>query len=212
MSKNLGLAVKRCGDVVCAALGLIILLPAMLLIAAAIAATMGRPVLFVQTRPGRRERLFRIWKFRTMSDARDAHGNLLPDGERLTWLGRLLRKTSADELPQLWNILKGNMSLIGPRPLLLRYLPYFTQRERKRFEMRPGITGWAQVRGRNLAAWDERFRLDVWYVENWSLWLDVKIMLMTLTVVLWPTTVVTDAQTLGKDLDEERRERQGVMP
>ncbi len=143
----------------------------------------GRPALFHQTRPGRSGAPFRIVKFRTMTDARDPDGELLPDAERLTPFGRWLRSTSIDELPELWNVLRGEMSLVGPRPLLTRYLDRYTPEQMRRHEMPPGITGWAQVRGRNALTWDQKFALDVWYVDNWSLRLDFEILLTTLVKV-----------------------------
>lgn len=177
-------AVKRLIDTVLAAAVLALAAPVVLVIALAIRASMGRPVLFRQARPGLHGRLFFIYKFRTMTDARDAQGRLLPDGERLTLLGRFLRSTSLDELPQLWNVLRGEMSLVGPRPLLPEYLDRYTPEQARRHEVRPGITGWAQVNGRNDTKWEERLRQDVWYVDNWSLWLDFKILWMTVVKVL----------------------------
>lgn len=142
------------------------------------------PALFTQERPGLNGRVFRIYKYRTMSDARDAEGRLLPDAERLTPLGRLLRKTSLDELPQLFNVLRGELSLVGPRPLLVKYLPLYSPEQARRHDVMPGITGWAQVNGRNAISWEQRFALDVWYVEHWSLWLDLKILALTVLKVL----------------------------
>ncbi len=144
---------------------------------------MGAPVLFRQTRPGLRGKPFIMYKFRTMTDERDPQGNLLPDEQRLTRLGRFLRSTSLDELPELINVLKGDMSLVGPRPLLMKYLDRYTPEQFRRHEVKPGITGWAQVNGRNALTWEEKFKLDVWYVDNWNLWLDFKILLMTLVKV-----------------------------
>lgn len=177
-------AVKRLIDTVLAAAVLALAAPVVLVIALAIRASMGRPVLFRQVRPGLHGRLFCIYKFRTMTDARDAQGRLLPDGDRLTLLGRFLRSTSLDELPQLWNVLRGEMSLVGPRPLLPEYLDRYTPEQARRHEVRPGITGWAQVNGRNATTWEERLRQDVWYMDNWSLWLDFKILWMTVVKVL----------------------------
>lgn len=170
---------KRLFDILVAGSCLIVTAPLALLVAAAILITMGRPVLFRQPRPGWRGRIFVLNKFRTMSEIRDARGVLLEDGTRLTPLGRLLRKTSLDEIPQLWNVLTGDMSLVGPRPLLISYLPRYSDSQRRRHEVRPGITGWAQVNGRNATTWDERFRLDVWYVDHQSFWLDLRILAMT---------------------------------
>jgi lipopolysaccharide/colanic/teichoic acid biosynthesis glycosyltransferase len=166
-------------DILVAGVCLIVAMPMALLVATAILITMGRPVLFRQSRPGLRGRIFTLNKFRTMSESRDAAGNLLEDGSRLTPVGRLLRRTSLDEIPQLWNVLTGDMSLVGPRPLLIQYLPRYSESQRRRHDVRPGITGWAQVNGRNATTWEERFRLDVWYVDNRSFWLDLKILALT---------------------------------
>jgi lipopolysaccharide/colanic/teichoic acid biosynthesis glycosyltransferase len=176
--------VKRLIDVVAAACGLILLAPLLGLIAAAIRWKLGSPVLFRHLRIGKDERPFVLYKFRTMTEARDSAGRLLPDAQRLTGLGRLLRSTSLDELPQLWNVLKGEMSLVGPRPLVPRYLPRYNRRQRRRHEALPGITGWAQIHGRNTLSWEQKFELDVWYVDHWSLWLDLKILAITLARVL----------------------------
>lgn len=175
---------KRVVDVVLSALALVILSPMMLIIALVIRLTMGPPVLFRQQRPGLHGRPFTLYKFRTMTEARDEHGNLLPDEQRLTRLGRFLRSTSLDELPELWNVLKGDMSLVGPRPLLMEYLPLYTPEQARRHEVKPGLTGWAQVNGRNAISWEEKFKLDVWYVDNLSFWLDLKILALTLISVL----------------------------
>jgi len=175
---------KRFLDVCVAALAIVVLALPLLVLATIVAATLGRPVLFVQTRPGLRGRPFRMVKFRTMLDRRDATGNLLPDGERLTRVGRFLRSTSLDELPELWNVLVGDMSLVGPRPLLMEYLPLYSPVQARRQDVRPGMTGWAQVNGRNSLSWEERFALDVWYVENQSMALDLKILWLTVSRVL----------------------------
>jgi sugar transferase EpsL len=153
--------------------------PGLLLCGAAIAWFLGAPVLFAQTRPGLHGRPFKMYKFRTMTDARDASGELKPDAERLTRFGRWLRATSLDELPELFNVLKGDMSLVGPRPLLMEYLPLYSPEQARRHEVKPGITGWAQVNGRNALSWEDKFRLDVWYVDHRSLALDMKILLLT---------------------------------
>lgn len=175
---------KRLFDVTVAAVLLVVLAPLLLLLAVLVALLLGRPVFFVQQRPGRHGRPFQLIKFRTMVDARDASGNLLPDAQRLTRFGRWLRATSLDELPQLWNVLKGDMSLVGPRPLLIEYLPLYSPVQARRHEVRPGITGWAQVNGRNDISWEEKFALDVWYVDNQSLLLDLKILLLTMLRVV----------------------------
>lgn len=175
---------KRLFDVTVAAVLLVVLAPLLLLLAVLVALLLGRPVFFVQQRPGRHGRSFQLIKFRTMVDARDASGNLLPDAQRLTRFGRWLRATSLDELPELWNVLKGDMSLVGPRPLLIEYLPLYSPVQARRHEVRPGITGWAQVNGRNDISWEEKFALDVWYVDNQSLLLDLKILLLTMLRVV----------------------------
>lgn len=175
---------KRAMDIVGAVVGLVLLAPVMAVIAVLIWWKLGRPILFVQLRPGLHGRPFHLYKFRTMTDARDADGHLLPDGERLTGLGRFLRATSLDELPELWNVLKGDMSLVGPRPLLMEYLPLYTAEQARRHDVKPGLTGWAQVNGRNALTWKEKFALDVWYVDNRSFLLDCRILWMTLLKVL----------------------------
>ena len=198
------LFLKRVMDIGGATVGLVLLSPLILWIAFQVRRYLGSPVLFRQVRPGLHGKPFVMYKFRTMLDLRDEQGNLLPDEKRLTPLGRFLRSTSLDELPELFNVLKGDMSLVGPRPLLMRYLPYFTERERKRFDMRPGITGLAQVSGRNRLTWDERLELDVQYVENWSLLLDLKLVCLTFLKVLRREGVVEAPRSLMQDLDEER--------
>lgn len=177
--KKLGLVIKRLFDIVCALGGLIILSPVLIICALLIRFNLGSPIFFRQKRIGKDNKEFEMIKFRSMKDAFDKNGNALPDEERMTKLGKVLRSLSLDELPELINILKGDMSLIGPRPLLVQYLPLYNERQIKRHDVTPGITGWAQVNGRNSLSWSEKFELDVWYVENWSLWLDVKIFFMT---------------------------------
>lgn len=175
---------KRGVDIVGSSLMLLILSPLMLVLALLVWRKMGRPILFRQVRPGLHGKPFVMYKFRTMTDARDAQGNLLPDSERLTPFGKWLRATSLDELPELFNVLKGDMSLVGPRPLLMEYLDRYTPEQARRHEVKPGITGWAQIHGRNALSWEEKFKLDVWYVDHWSLWLDFKILWRTLWIVL----------------------------
>ena len=177
--KKLGLVIKRLFDIVCALGGLIILSPVLIICALLIRVNLGSPIFFRQTRIGKGNKEFEMIKFRSMKDAFDKNGNALPDEERMTKLGKVLRSLSLDELPELINILKGDMSLIGPRPLLVQYLPLYNERQIKRHDVTPGLTGWAQVNGRNSLSWSEKFELDVYYVENWSLWLDVKIFFMT---------------------------------
>ncbi len=174
---------KRAFDIVIASLALVILAPIILILMAMIAWKLGKPVFFTQDRPGRHGVSFRMIKFRTMTDERSADGELLPDEVRLGRFGRLLRSTSLDELPEFWNVLKGEMSVVGPRPLLVQYLPLYSPEQARRHEVRPGVTGWAQVSGRNALSWDEKFALDVWYVDNHSLALDLKILFMTVHAV-----------------------------
>lgn len=176
--------VKRLLDIIIAAAALVLLSPVLLLLAWQIRRKLGTPVLFRQVRPGRGGIPFVMYKFRTMRDAADENGRPLPDAERLIPFGRKLRAASLDELPELWNVLKGDMSLVGPRPLLMEYLPLYNAEQRRRHLVRPGITGWAQVNGRNAISWPEKFRLDVWYVENRSLLLDMKILFLTVKKVL----------------------------
>lgn len=178
------LVIKRGFDIFVASLLLLVLAPVMGVLALIIWLTMGTPVLFKQVRPGLHGKPFIMYKFRTMTNAQDAQGNLLPDEQRITSLGRFLRSTSLDELPELWNVLKGDMSLVGPRPLLMEYLPLYTPEQFRRHEVKPGITGWAQINGRNALTWEERFAFDVWYVEHISLALDISILLRTLWKVL----------------------------
>jgi len=171
---------KRLFDLCLTIPGLLILSPVLAVIAILVRLKLGSPVIFFQKRPGLNGRPFTIYKFRTMTDERDEKGNLLPDRDRLTPFGKFLRATSLDELPELWNVLKGEMSLVGPRPLLMEYLDRYTLEQARRHEVRPGITGWAQVNGRNAVDWEDRFKMDVWYVDNMSFGLDMKILFLTL--------------------------------
>lgn len=175
---------KRFFDVVLSACALIVLSPVLLVVAVLVRVKLGSPVIFCQERPGKDEKIFKMYKFRSMTDARDENGELLPDAERLTKFGRVLRSTSLDELPELWNILKGDMSIVGPRPLLVEYLPRYNEEQRRRHDVRPGMTGWAQVHGRNALSWEERFAYDVEYVGRMSFFLDVKIIFLTVAIVL----------------------------
>jgi len=175
---------KRIFDILTSSLGLVIFFPVIVVVAVLVRYKLGAPVIFHQSRPGLNGEIFNILKFRTMLEATDVSGNSLPDDQRLTRFGRLLRATSLDELPELWNVLTGDMSLVGPRPLLVEYLPLYNEFQAQRHNMRPGITGWAQINGRNAVSWDEKFNLDVWYVENQSFWLDIKILLLTVKKVL----------------------------
>lgn len=170
---------------------------------------LGRPVLFCQIRPGRHGRPFKMYKFRTMTDAKDSSGKLLPDEQRLTKFGLFLRRTSLDELPEIINVMKGEMSFVGPRPLLMQYLPHYTPFQSRRHEVLPGITGWAQVNGRNLLSWDERFKFDVWYVDNQSLFLDVKIILLTIGKVLRREGVAAkNSETMTPFADDKTPQKQ----
>ena len=196
--------IKRALDLALGVPGFLLCAPLMFFIAAMIRSTSDGPIFYWQDRPGLNGKIFRIVKFRTMTSGCDVNGCLLPDGERLTLLGRILRTTSLDELPELFNVLKGDMSLVGPRPLLTVYMPYFTQKERVRFSVKPGITGWAQIHGRNESSWDQRFQNDVWYVENYTPGLDLKILLMTLKDAVMGKGVVPDARSIMLNLDEER--------
>jgi lipopolysaccharide/colanic/teichoic acid biosynthesis glycosyltransferase len=177
-------AATRGIDVLVAGIALVLLSPLALVVALLCATQLGRPVLFRQARPGLGGRSIEIVKFRSMRDANDSNGHPLPDDERLTPFGKLLRRSSLDEIPQLWSVLKGDLSLVGPRPLLMEYLSLYTPFQMRRHEVRPGITGWAQVNGRNAIDWDRKFELDVWYVDNRSLWLDIKILLLTVAKVV----------------------------
>lgn len=195
---------KRFFDIVLSLIALLLLWPVILLVAILVRVKLGSPVIFHQKRPGYQEKIFTLGKFRTMTDARDASGELLPDAVRLTKFGAFLRKTSLDELPELWNILKGDMSIVGPRPLLVEYLPYYTKRERLRHTIRPGLTGLAQVNGRNFIAWDDRLEKDVEYVEHISFWLDLKILWMTVKVVLAREDVAVNSDAVEEYLSEVR--------
>jgi len=195
---------KRPLDFILALFGLIILSPVMLVIAILVRINLGSPVIFKQQRPGLNEKIFTMYKFRTMTDERDEYGNLLSDEKRLTPFGRFLRSSSLDELPQLWNILKGDMSFVGPRPLLIRYLPYYNEAERMRHTVRPGLTGLSQVNGRNLLEWDKRLELDVQYAQNISFFQDVLIILRTITNVLQRKDIVSGDEHVLKSLDVER--------
>ncbi|MFO1391239.1 MAG: sugar transferase [Agitococcus sp.] len=175
---------KRLLDIAASSIGLILLAPIFLGTAYLVRKKLGSPILFKQVRPGLHGQPFKMMKFRTMTDACDAQGNLLPDAERLTAFGKFLRSSSLDELPELINVLKGDMSLVGPRPLLMEYLPLYSPEQARRHEAKPGITGWAQINGRNAISWEQKFALDVWYVDNQSLWLDIKILLLTIKKVI----------------------------
>lgn len=175
---------KRVFDLLASSLLIVILSPVMLIVALLVWLVHGSPLIFRQQRPGYQGKPFICLKFRTMNDRRDEHGKLLPDEQRLTSLGKFLRSTSLDELPELFNVLRGEMSLVGPRPLLMQYLDRYTPEQARRHEVLPGITGWAQINGRNALSWEDKFRLDIWYVDHWSFWLDLKILALTVIKVL----------------------------
>lgn len=202
MYKN---GIKRILDIILSLCGIIILSPIYLVLWVLIRCKLGKPVLFTQERPGKKEKIFKLYKFRSMTDERDENGQLLPDEVRLTRFGKLLRSTSLDELPELFNILKGDMSLIGPRPLLVRYLPYYTEEERHRHDVRPGLTGLAQVNGRNALGWEDRFAYDLEYVENCSLLMDLKVFGMTVGKVLKRTGTLSGAEQTVADFDVYRK-------
>jgi lipopolysaccharide/colanic/teichoic acid biosynthesis glycosyltransferase len=196
--------VKRLFDIGASAIGLTLLSPIIAIVALQIRRKLGSPVFFQQTRPGKDGKPFQMVKFRTMLDAEDKHGSPLPDDQRMTPFGAFLRSTSLDELPELWNVLKGDMSLVGPRPLLMEYLPLYSREQFRRHEVRPGVTGWAQVNGRNAISWEDKFKLDIWYVDNRSFWLDIKILLLTVKKVLVRDGIsgegeVTMSKFTGKD-------------
>lgn len=197
--------IKRIMDICGAGLGLVLLSPVLLVVAAMVWATMGRPIIFTQTRPGLKQKPFQIMKFRSMKNALDVNGKPLSDAQRLTKFGNIMRSFSLDELPQLVNILKGEMSIVGPRPLLYDFFPYYSPQEMRRHEVKPGITGLAQVNGRNNLNWDARLQMDVEYVDNWSIALDIKIILKTILVVLKRSDVKTDGHATFLRLDDYRR-------
>ena len=199
---------KRLIDIVVSAAGIIVLSPVLLILWVLVRVKLGKPAIFTQERPGKDEKIFKLYKFRSMTDERDEKGELLPDEVRLTAFGEKLRGTSLDELPELFNILKGDMSLIGPRPLLVGYLPYYTKREQLRHSVRPGLTGLAQVSGRNFIAWDDRLAKDVEYVENLSLLMDLKILLRTVMVVFKREDVAVETDSVEGYLWDERKRRE----
>lgn len=198
---------KRLFDLFLGLFILLAMLPFLYVLAFLIYIKLGPPIIFCQQRPGLHGRPFHLYKFRTMTNERDVQGSLLPDAQRMTGLGRFLRSSSLDELPELWNVLKGEMSFVGPRPLLMEYLPLYSEEQARRHEMRPGITGWAQVNGRNAISWEEKFKLDVWYVDNWSFWLDLKILFLTFVKVFKREGIsqsghVTAGKFTGTQIDE----------
>ena len=199
--------IKRVLDIICALAAMIVFCWLYAVIAVLVRIKLGSPVIFKQPRPGKNEKIFNLYKFRSMTDARDENGDLLPDDMRLTKFGRILRSTSLDELPEAWNILKGDMSLIGPRPLLIEYLPYYTAEEHHRHDVRPGLSGWAQVNGRNLAEWDTRLALDAEYAEKVSFAFDVKIIWMTVTAVLHHSGVSENTRATEGNFAAIRQEK-----
>ena len=199
--------VKRMLDFLIALVGLAVASPILLIVAVLVRTKLGSPVLFAQERPGKDEKIFKLYKFRSMSDARDEQGNLLPDKDRLTPFGKMLRATSLDELPELFNMLKGDMSLIGPRPLLVSYLPWYTEREQLRHTVRPGLTGLAQVSGRNSLVWDKRLEKDVEYVEHLSFMMDLKILFMTVKKVVCKDDVAEDTNVIEGNFAEIRKQQ-----
>ena len=191
--------IKRTIDILAASLALILLSPIYIMVARKVARNLGTPVIFSQQRPGLNNKIFTMKKFRSMRDAHDENGNLLPDSKRLTEFGTKLRNSSLDELPGLWSVFKGDMSLVGPRPLLVEYLPLYSKQQARRHTVKPGITGWAQVNGRNAISWQDKFKLDVWYVDNQSLWLDIKILFLTVKKVFAQTDINADGEaTMSK--------------
>lgn len=196
--------IKRLLDIILSGMALVVLSPVLLIVAVLVRTKLGSPVIFHQERPGKDEKIFTLCKFRTMTDGKDENGNLLPDEVRLTKFGKLLRSTSLDELPELWNILKGDMSIVGPRPLLVRYLPYYTDEERKRHSIRPGLTGYAQINGRNALNWEDRFAYDLEYVEKCSLALDIKILFETVGKVFKRSGTLSGAAQTVEDFDKYR--------
>lgn len=206
-------ALKRLVDIVLAAVALLLLALPMAVIALLVRTKLGSPVIFRQERPGLDGRPFMMMKFRSMTNQKDESGNLLPDAQRLTKFGRLLRASSLDELPEIFNVLKGEMSLVGPRPLLMQYLERYDDRQRRRHEVRPGITGYAQINGRNTLSWEDKFELDVWYVENWTIWLDFKIMLATVFKVIRREGVSAAGEATAKEFmgsDPNRKTTEGT--
>lgn len=199
--------IKRLLDIILSFAGMLVLSPIYLLLAILVKVKLGSPVIFCQERPGKNEKIFKLYKFRSMTDARDANGGLLPDNERLTRFGKILRSTSLDELPELFNILKGEMSIVGPRPLAVQYLPYYNVAERHRHDVRPGLTGLAQVNGRVEIGWEERFAYDIHYVEHLSCILDIQILIMTVQKVFCRENVMVSGR--AENFDDFRRKQQG---
>ncbi len=198
--------IKYLFDRIIAAIALLVFSPVLIFTGIAIYFRMGHPIVFTQARPGKNSEIFKFYKFRTMTDERDSSGNSLPDEKRLTAFGQFLRKTSLDELPQLWNVLKGDMSFVGPRPLIVKYLDRYTPEQARRHDVLPGITGLAQVKGRNAISWEDKFKLDVWYVDNWSVWLDLKILLMTVLKVVQQDGINQQGYATSEEFKGQLRE------
>lgn len=198
--------IKRLLDILLSGCALIVLSPVLLIVAILVRTKLGSPVIFCQERPGKDEKIFKMYKFRSMTDERDENGNLLPDEVRLTKFGRLLRATSLDELPELWNIVKGDMSIVGPRPLLVKYLPLYNEEQRRRHDVRPGLTGLAQVSGRNAITWEEKFSHDVRYVERVSFFLDIRIVMLTVKKVLKHEGITSDSSATMEEFRGTERE------
>jgi undecaprenyl phosphate N,N'-diacetylbacillosamine 1-phosphate transferase len=199
--------IKRLLDILCALLALIVFCWLFMLVAVMVRVKLGSPIIFKQKRAGKNEKLFTLYKFRTMTDERDFNGKLLPDDIRLTRFGRILRSTSLDELPEVWNILKGDMSVVGPRPLLVEYLPYYTEEERHRHDVRPGLSGWAQINGRNTGGWQHRFECDLQYVNECSFYFDIKIILLTVIKVVKRSDIRVGSEIESGRLDEVRKNK-----
>lgn len=204
MNEKINVIIKRSFDILASALGLLILSPLLLILALLVRLNLGSPVFFVQERPGLHEKIFRLYKFRSMRDAVDKNGSELPDEQRLGRFGKLLRASSLDELPELFNVLKGEMSLVGPRPLLVKYLPLYNAEQHRRHDVLPGITGWAQVHGRNAISWEDKFKLDVWYVDNWTPWLDLKILFLTVKKVFIHEGISAENQVTTEEFTGNR--------
>ncbi|MBQ6341657.1 MAG: sugar transferase [Anaerolineaceae bacterium] len=204
MSQKINVIIKRSFDILASALGLLILSPLLLILAVLVRLNLGSPVFFCQERPGLHEKIFRLYKFRSMRDAVDKNGNELPDDQRLGRFGKLLRASSLDELPELFNVLKGEMSLVGPRPLLVKYLPLYNAEQHRRHNVLPGITGWAQVHGRNAISWEDKFKLDVWYVDHWTPLVDLKILFLTVKKVLIHEGISAENQATTEEFTGNR--------
>lgn len=200
--------IKRLFDIVASFIALVLFMPILIIIGLLIRQNLGSPVLFRQTRPGLNGKAFEMVKFRTMKDAFDVNGNPLPDSERITPFGNKLRNTSLDELPELWNVLKGDMSLVGPRPLLMQYLPLYSKEQARRHDVRPGVTGWAQINGRNAISWEDKFKLDVWYVENHNFLLDLKILMKTISKVIKRTDITSETSVTMEGFTGNKTERE----